>query len=475
MLPTPPAVKHSRHIPSAKENQLPIRHKKPSSSEQKTEKQLPAKSNSVHLTACTKGVLYAVRALSEGDCDIKDKHTLSLDEYNHVLYCIEQVPPYNSLKGFWEDKLRYDYDSISHKFRFRMPASYIHEQMTAAISEQIRDWLKSLKQDESTTLRRFAREIEETGSVNITYTMRAESPPSFKAAIGPDSPSTKPKRPSPTYRSSKTPVVEPREGLRSSTNIQQAGLTAESSKATGRKQEAPVAESSKAAKENQKAPIAKSSQATKLKTGSYCPDNSWKFDSKKVPDDQPAFVLELKKTQDPDNLLNKIQGYLRNCDVQAVLACSVEFNDDSGATLELWTADDLKAPKWSIEIVDADGDLPEQISEEGKVLLDYFIKPSTLFKYKDIDSHNSNIVNRLEEYQPQLILDAESLGLKLISLREKDRAREREKARAEREREKARAQQEQEKAGSQKEPERGTKRDRNEDEIARYTKGRKTR
>ena len=405
MVPIPPAV--SRHIPSAKENKLAIRHKKPSSSEQKTEKQLPAKqlpakSNSVHLTARTKGVLYAVRALSEGDREIQLDHTLSLDEYQSVLSCVKRVPPYDSLKGFWEDKLRYDYDSDTRAFHIRMP-SKIHDEMTGKIVRSIDRWLSSLETHPSPTIQQFVRAIQLGTTEDIDYVDRESTPQSLTEAAGPPTPSTAGSQwESPGYQ----------------------GSSRSSGQGSSRGQPDRLVK-----REPSTQPI---QQAPKETEKHFCSDNAWRFDYGEVADDQPAFVVETKKSQSSSDLNGKIKTYFEKCNVVAVLVCKPVSGTGKRATMELWVnypgneENRQKNPRWHVDLLDGKGAIPVNGSTNAIIPLQYFASRSTIQKYfKEVDARIRDDLKNL----PALTLDLRELGSTLLSLRAREEEKLREKKR----------------------------------------------
>ncbi|KAJ9633941.1 hypothetical protein H2199_009190 [Coniosporium tulheliwenetii] len=85
------------------------------------------------------------------------------------------------LKGYWEDKVRYDYDPSLNIFILRMPTSVLHEYFSTSVTTRIRSELQNLAskyRSSNSKLSCLIADIEQTGTPEIALDEPSSSPES---------------------------------------------------------------------------------------------------------------------------------------------------------------------------------------------------------------------------------------------------------------------------------------------------------
>ena len=99
---------------------------------------------------------------------------IELGEYGELLRSCEDLAQDDPLYGFWYDKLRYDYDSETCKFRIYMTPSIPHEEVAKYISRRIDRYIEEACQSESNAVRSLGEQIRYRASAGLEYTKKKD-------------------------------------------------------------------------------------------------------------------------------------------------------------------------------------------------------------------------------------------------------------------------------------------------------------
>ncbi|KAI0100203.1 hypothetical protein GGR51DRAFT_551685 [Nemania sp. FL0031] len=102
--------------------------------------------------------------------------TLTAKQYGELRRAIEESEDDN-LRGFFEDKLRYDYTRHKKRLEIRMPTS-MHEEVGEWVKEQIIGWTRSLRKSPDARISAAAKSIVSSGQADINFPFARGEPDS---------------------------------------------------------------------------------------------------------------------------------------------------------------------------------------------------------------------------------------------------------------------------------------------------------
>lgn len=321
---------------------------------------------------------------------------LSLQQYRTLLDTLDNLPSDDIVKGFWEEKARYEYDSETQLFRVLMVAGTIHEGFLGAISEEINEYLSGIRKSGRGLVSNFALAITPRCSQPIHYLLdknpKYDAKPSSNASTSSDV--------------DPLPSLSGRYALRNRTNqnVNEA-----------------IAHDSSVESES-------TSSASSIIEKEYSPDTSWMFRSSQAKDKRPAFIVEVTDTQKRQDLDQKLKSYLTQCDIQSVLICQLANYNEKGACIELWgpkyqsgsNCEEIIGHhrRWRVDILDNEGKIAGQQNDEARIALYDFLTRDTLSRYFSKEADVENAFGQLAS--KKLLLDTVKLGRKLIDLRNEE-------------------------------------------------------
>ena len=349
------------------------------------------------------------RGLSSGYFECR----IEIQELELLRSCIGDLPAEDPVKGYFGDKVRYDYDSQTQLLQLLMSPSEIHEQTRLAIHGQIKDYLADMTHSGKPAIRDFASAVRSQGSAKIEYPTQKDQ--DYEPSLSASPPI--PLRMVRNTRFSGNQSAGSDWGLETIPDPPRYLHIHDSQICTGQSQENEFNASSELV----------STLELECVEKHYSPDDAWKFQSPYVEDEQPAFVVEVAHTENQRHLEEKVEGLIRFCNAQAVLVCRTSNSNERGACIELWKpASNFEEgrrekvePKlaWRVDILDKQGRVVSSSDNRAAILLDDFITPDSFTEFFGNTSQRE-----VEFYgHKTLLIRANELGEQLASLRDKKR------------------------------------------------------
>ena len=374
-----------------------------------------ASSKSSDIVDAPKAIV-TIRMLEKGIRPSDSILKITLQEYRNLLELIEDLSDEDPLKGYWTDKLRYDYDSDTELFQILMPGD-IHEGFVDAVRRQIEKYLKTAQSSGITAIEEFAGAIKGRGSADCGYTLKKD-PDYMPMGISDfEEPSigTKPGQ-TQSYTTRRTVnQLQPPEAStqRRSPRLERLPL----------RSDGPESGTHQRSEQATPSPPSDTSDVEKH----LQPDCSFKFVSPDIRDTNAAFIVEVSSTQVPKDLETKIENYFKFCNATAVLACRIGRQYIEGPSIELFVRQGVVQqqdqknykPRWCVQILDKKGALLSQSEQDTYIRLVDFISRESL---RDWLKHNMASFERQDGASYEELksargsLDIQELGEVLIKL-----------------------------------------------------------
>ncbi len=247
---------------------------------------------------------------------------ITIAEYQKALQTFEQ-PSFSRLRGYFEDKLRYDYDSTTEVLRICMPG-HIHELFCGIVSKALADYLRRISDGGGGAVKAFSSNIVGCNSADITYRSKQDADyeqdfdgydDSFTSNTTDTPPSVSPRHIIPTRKSRRllSRVAQQKHGSSAAAEASDTYVSTSPGTAS-----------------------AYSDAFTIIKK--WSPDNSWQHED----DTRPTVIVEVAKTQSMESLTSKAINLIEQCSAKVVLGfhlgLSARDHLATAASVTKWTA-----------------------------------------------------------------------------------------------------------------------------------------